>query len=126
MGFPDEYYTHLTDFYRQKRDTLEAVLREVGFRVYPSHGAYYLMTDIADFQYPGDDLDFALWLTGEVGVATVPGRSFYRYAQDSRTKIRFCYCKRPETLDTAAQLLRSMPSRLVTSLALPEAAIGGL
>ena len=119
LGFPDAYYTHLTDFYRQKRDTLDAVLREVGFHVYPSHGAYYLMTDIAGFQYPGDDLDFALWLTEDVGVATVPGRSFYRHAPDSRTKIRFCYCKRPETLDTAARLLRSLPSHLVDSPILP-------
>ncbi len=114
LGFPDDYYARLTDSYRRKRDTLGAVLREAGFRVFPAQGAYYLMTDIGGLGYPGDDLEFALWLTEEVGVATVPGRSFYRHAQDSRAKIRFCYCKRPETLDTAARLLRGLPARLAS------------
>ena len=106
LGFPDAYYRNLTETYRHKRDTLAATLRETGFRVYDAPGAYYLMTDIADFGYAGDDAAFARHLIETAGVATVPGSSFYRDPSRGRTKIRFCYCKRPETLARAADLLR--------------------
>lgn len=108
LAFPDDYYTHLTEMYREKRDFLVGVLQEVGFRVYPPHGAYYIMTDIANLGWD-NDLQFARRLIEDIGVAVVPGSSFYRDAQAGRTKIRFCYCKKPETLETAAELLQRVP-----------------
>jgi aminotransferase len=56
-----------------------------------------------------DDVSFARWLIEAVGIATVPGSSFYTDPALGRTQIRFCYCKRPETLERAATLLRRLP-----------------
>lgn len=109
LAYPEDYYTDLTALYTAKRDTLMPVLEEVGFQVYPTQGAYYIMTDASDLMAKtGHDTDiaFARWLIDEVGIATVPGSSFYRNKADGRTKIRFCYCKKPETLELAARLLR--------------------
>ncbi|HLK58567.1 MAG TPA: aminotransferase class I/II-fold pyridoxal phosphate-dependent enzyme [Chthonomonadaceae bacterium] len=107
LGFPDAYYHGLADHYRGKRDFTLALLREVGFQVYEPHGAYYIMTDIAGLSHE-DDVTFARRLIAEIGVATVPGSSFYRDPERGRSKIRFCYCKKPETLEAAATLLRRL------------------
>lgn len=109
LTFPDVYYSNLTAAYRVKRDFMAALLREVGFHVFDSHGAYYIMTDAAEIMKRWDapsDSDFARRLIQEIGVATVPGSSFCRRREDGRTKIRFCYCKKPETLELASLLLR--------------------
>lgn len=108
LGFPDAYYARLTATYREKRDCLEAVLREVGFHVYHPHGAYYIMTDISAFGFPGDSAAFARHLIDTLGVATVPGTSFYRNPVEGADKLRFCFCKKPETLERAAGLLQSL------------------
>jgi aspartate/methionine/tyrosine aminotransferase len=111
LAFPSSYYVDLAEKYRVKRDFTTTLLREVGFEVYEPHGAYYIMTDAAALMARHgfeDDVHFARWLVQEIGVATVPGSSFYRDKQDGRTKIRFCYCKKPETLELAAQLLRRL------------------
>jgi aspartate/methionine/tyrosine aminotransferase len=114
LGFPDDYYTDLATRYRAKRDELLAAVRTSGFVLpEPPPGAYYLMTDAASLieaHGATDDAAFARWLVEEVGIATVPGSSFYyrRPNHDDnpgRTKIRFCYCKKPETLHLAAHLL---------------------
>jgi len=109
LGFPDSYYADLASLYRTKRDLMVNLLAEVGFRVYAPHGAYYIMTDIAAMGYD-NDVAFARRLIEEIGVATVPGSSFYRNPADGRTKIRFCYCKKPETLELAGTLLRRLKS----------------
>jgi aspartate/methionine/tyrosine aminotransferase len=111
LTFPDTYYQNLTLTYREKRDFMAKVLRQVGFNVFDSHGAYYIMTDAAEImkRYGVDnDSDFARRLIEEIGVATVPGSSFYRRREDGQTKIRFCYCKKPETLELASSLLRQL------------------
>jgi aspartate/methionine/tyrosine aminotransferase len=108
LAFPDDYYAGLAAMYRAKRDFFVRVLEESGFRVYPPHGAYYIMTDASELMRRNgcdDDVSFARWLIEERGIATVPGSSFYRDATSGRTKIRFCFCKKPETLDLAAKLL---------------------
>ncbi len=111
LSFPDAYYRELAENYRLKREGLQDILSEVGFRVYPSHGAYYLMTDAAELmRRHGHETDgqFARWLIEEIGVATVPGSSFYRDKAEGKTKIRFCYCKKPETLARARTLLERL------------------
>ena len=108
LGFPDSYYTDLGELYRKKRDVLTQVLEEVGFTVYKPDGAYYIMTDIKALGW-SNDVEFARTLIEKLGIATVPGSSFYREPEIGRTKLRFCFCKRPETLERASALLRRIP-----------------
>ena len=80
------------------------------FVCYKPDGAYYIMTDISVFGFK-DDVEFARYLVKDVGVAAVPGSSFYKNAERGRTKLRFCYCKRNETLTEAdARLAKLVPA----------------
>jgi aspartate/methionine/tyrosine aminotransferase len=99
------YYRTLAEEYRERRDFLSDVLRESGFHVYHPRGAYYIMTDVGHFGI-SDDVAFALDLVEKVGVATVPGSSFYSRPDLGKTKIRFCFPKRMETLKQAGERLR--------------------
>ncbi len=110
LHLPSSYYDLLLAGYRQRRDFLLPALSELGFRVYQPHGAYYVMTDISGFGY-GSDLDFATYLVRDVGVATVPGSSFYHDPALGRTKIRFAFPKKMETLERAAGLLQKVRGR---------------
>jgi aminotransferase len=107
LGFPDEYYHNLQKLYLEKRDFMVKLLQDTGFKVYIPNGAYYIMTDISNFGFD-DDMSFARYLVEELGVATVPGSSFYHHPEMGRTKIRFCFCKKPETLQMAADLLSQL------------------
>ena len=73
------------------------ILHRHHFTCYKPFGAYYIMTDISTFGFR-DDVEFARYLVTDVGVAAVPGSSFYRNAEAGRTKLRFCFCKQDETL----------------------------
>ena len=75
-----------------------------GFRCFKPRGAYYIMTDISAFGFP-DDVTFAKYLVTEIGVAAVPGSSFYRDPADGRTHLRFTFCKKETTLQAAAERL---------------------
>ena len=113
LGFPDAYYATLSALYRKKRDFMLDALAGTGFRVVaPPQGAYYIMTDasevLAATNQP-DDVSLARYLITNAGIATVPGSSFFTEPVNGRTIIRFCYCKKPETLELAAQLLRKIP-----------------
>ena len=107
LGVPDSYYVGLAESYRLRRDRLVSILERHGFLCYRPRGAYYVMTDIARFGFP-DDVAFARHLIKEVGVAAVPGSSFYRSADAGRTKLRFCFCKKDETLDEADRRLERL------------------
>jgi aspartate/methionine/tyrosine aminotransferase len=105
LGLPDAYYRDLAERYRERRDLLVAALIEAGFRTYKPAGAYYVMTDIAELT-ADDDVIFARRLTVEHGVTPVPGSSFYSRAELGRTKVRFAFPKRLETLREAAGRLQ--------------------
>jgi aminotransferase len=107
LRLPPAYYEGLLAGYRERRDFLLPVLAELGFRVYEPHGAYYVMTDIAAFGYDSD-VAFATHLVRDIGVATVPGSSFYHDPALGRTKIRFAFPKKMETLERAAGLLQRL------------------
>ena len=77
LQFPQEYYATLAAEYTQRRERLLAILTSAGFHCFKPSGAYYIMTDIAAFGFP-DDVTFAKYLVTEIGVAAVPGSSFYR------------------------------------------------
>jgi aminotransferase len=104
LGLPGEYYQDLADRYQGRRDRLMGILQRAGFVCYEPRGAYYIMTDIAGFGFP-DDVSFARHLVTEIGVASVPGSSFYSDPALGRTKVRFCFCKRDETLQAAEERL---------------------
>jgi aspartate/methionine/tyrosine aminotransferase len=108
LQLPDTYYSALATAYRERRDTLLSALGETGLRPYVPDGAYYVMADIASVT-DEDDVTFARRMTAEPGVATVPGSSFYSRPDLGRSKIRFAFPKRDETLSEAARRLVSIP-----------------
>ena len=111
LGAAESYYVELADRYYRRRDLLLDILERRGFACYKPSGAYYIMTDITAFGFP-DDVSFARHLVKDVGVAAVPGSSFYRDPAAGRTKLRFCFCKRDETLAEADRRLAKLaPAR---------------
>jgi aspartate/methionine/tyrosine aminotransferase len=101
---PPAYYQSLQAEYQRRRDFLRATLLEVGFGCDQPDGAYYLMTDISGFGFE-NDVSFTRHLIKEIGVAVVPGSSFFRRPELGAQRVRFCYCKRDETLSAAAERL---------------------
>lgn len=101
--FPTAYYEELSAFYQTRRDFLCAALERAGFCCIVPQGAYYIMADIDAFGFD-DDVKFALHLAETVGVAAVPGSTFYRDdVSDGKRYVRFCFCKQFETLQAAAE-----------------------
>ncbi len=107
LSFPDGYYAKVARDYTVRRDALTEVLEGAGFRCFHPHGAYYIMTDISAFGY-ADDVQFARHLIEDVGVAAVPGSSFFSDSQAGAQMIRFCFCKKYETLKEAQVRLRNI------------------
>jgi aspartate/methionine/tyrosine aminotransferase len=107
LTMPDSYYKKLAEGYRQRRDHLMPALVEAGFRCFRPRGAYYVMTDIGAFGF-ADDVSFTHHLVKDIGVAVVPGSSFYLDPADGAQQVRFAFCKRPETLDEAAERLKKL------------------
>jgi aminotransferase len=107
LGLPESYYENLQREYQRRRDYLLGVLEEAGFKCFKPDGAYYIMTDISDFGFE-NDVKFARHLVQNIGVAVVPGSSFYHQAKLGAQQVRFCYCKRDETLEAAAEKLRKI------------------
>jgi aminotransferase len=113
MHFPQSYYDKLAASYSTKRERLLKILTSAGFTVFKPRGAYYIMTDIARFadpdpvRFPADskDVRFAKFLVEKIGVAVVPGSSFYNDAKDGASQVRFTFCKKEETLAAAEERL---------------------
>jgi aminotransferase len=109
LRLPRSYYDGLQELYRERRDRIIQVLKDVGFGVWDPDGAYYVMTDISKFGY-ADDQAFAHFLVKDIGVAVVPGSSFYHEPYMGRDQVRFCFCKRDETLTAAEERLQRLKS----------------
>jgi aspartate/methionine/tyrosine aminotransferase len=107
LSLPQSYYDQLQVDYQKRRDLILPELEKAGFKAFQPDGAYYIMTDISAFGF-SDDVTFARYLVKEVGVAAVPGSSFYRNPEAGRTKLRFCFCKRDETLAEADRRLEKL------------------
>jgi len=101
------YYQNLAANYGARRDRLMPALTSAGFRCYRPRGAYYIMTDISEFDF-ADDVAFTRYLVKDIGVAAVPGSSFYNDPRDGARQVRFAFCKQSETLDEAANRLRQL------------------
>ncbi len=110
LSLPDSYYRDLGEHYREKRDFLLQVFRELGIPVLKTSGAYYMMIRI-DGLGLGDDWSFAMALVEKAGLAVVPGSSFYHRPEDGRDKIRICYAKKWETLKEVQARLRRFLNR---------------
>jgi len=112
MSFDAEYYNHLSLDYRARRDSLLPVLTEAGFKFSTPEGAYYVLADFSALS-DKDDTAFGKWMAAEIGVAGVPGSSFYHAgAGRGKNMIRFAFCKRQETLDQAAERLAGITARV--------------
>jgi aminotransferase len=110
LSLPPSYYQDLAGGYRRRRDHLVPALTEAGFRCFSPQGAYYVMTDIGRFGFE-NDLEFTKHLVKEIGVAVVPGSSFYNDPRDGAQQVRFAFCKREETLDEAGRRLKKLQAR---------------
>jgi aspartate/methionine/tyrosine aminotransferase len=110
LRFDRAFYAQLAAEYEQRRDYLLAGLTDAGFHCFKPAGAYYIMTDIGHFGWP-DDVAFTRFLIEQVGVAVVPGSSFYQDPALGATQVRFCFAKRPETLEASCERLRSRSLR---------------
>jgi aminotransferase len=108
LGFPDSYYLDLQAAYASKRGIFLDCLDRAGLTYTRPQGAYYVLVDIGEFGFE-DDVAFAEWLAREVGVAGVPGSSFFR--EPVRHLIRFHFAKRAETLVQAGERLQQLRAK---------------
>lgn len=106
-----ESYSGLSRLYEKKKELFLNALDEIGFTFSPVEGAYYVMTDfsrISDL----DDCEFTKMLVKDYGVAAVPGTSFYyKNKREGKTVVRFCFCKKEETLKEAIKRLKKLKKR---------------
>lgn len=107
MQLGDKYYEKLRNDYLGRRDRLLEALGIAGFKCFKPFGAYYIMTDISEFGFP-DDIEFTRHLIEDVGVAAVPGSSFYSGLVPGCQQIRFTFCKKEDTLEEAGRRLKKL------------------
>jgi aspartate/methionine/tyrosine aminotransferase len=121
LNSPQSYYENLARSYHEKRERLLKILTGAGFTVFKPRGAYYIMTDISPFNFNGasrtsekitNDVAFAKFLVEKVGVAVVPGSSFYGSPADGSSHVRFTFCKKESTLAAAEKRLARLPEHL--------------
>jgi aminotransferase len=111
MELPNSYYKQLAAGYKERRDLLSNALCEARFKVYKPAGAYYIMTDISGFSFENDRA-FATHLVKEIGIASVPGSSFYSNSGGGAHQIRFAFCKQQKTLQQAIVNLQNLQQGL--------------
>ena len=104
LALDDGYYRALSAKYARRRDHMLTTLESAGFRCFRPAGAYYVMTDISAFG-ASSDLAFVRYLIDTIGVAAVPGSSFYAQSGGGNLQVRFCFCKKYETLELARHQL---------------------
>lgn len=107
LNFPEIYYQQLAQDYARRRDILLGYLNQTGLPYFEPEGAYYVLVDISRFGYE-DDTEFCLWLAKEIGVAAVPGSSFFREPVNHLMRLNFA--KREETLVAAGERLLKLSS----------------
>ncbi len=111
LAFPPEYYAGLQSHYAEARQFLYDILVQAGFECSPPKGAYYILAGIQDLKQKlgaEDDFAFSRKLIEVAGVATVPGSSFYSERSKGINQVRFCYCKKWETLHAVADSLKKL------------------
>jgi len=107
LNLPDTYFASLSTTYQTKRDYLIAILEKNGFQCHIPKGAYYVMCDISKLGF-ADDVTLCRHLVEKIGVSAVPGSSFFADPQHGKNLVRFCFAKKIETLDAAAERLSKL------------------
>jgi len=107
LDMPDRYYNELAQNYETKRNLIVSILEQAGFRCFVPKGAYYVMCDIGALDFP-DDVALCRHLVENIGIAAVPGSSFFSDPQDGAHLVRFCFAKKQETLEAAAERLEQL------------------
>ncbi len=114
LALPESFFAQTTSDYHQRRALIMEILTEVGFQASTPQGAYYIMADYSQLPIPQASLpptEFAYFMASEVGVAVVPGDSFYSLAGYGRSTIRFAFPKKLTTLEQAGERLIKRLSR---------------
>ncbi len=110
LALPQQYYTDLAAAYQRRRDLLLSALRGAGFSCSTPQGAYYIMTEFGGLSSL-DDRAFTHYLVKDIGIAVVPGSSFFHELERGSRYVRFCFCKKDDTLQSAAERLQRIPRR---------------
>jgi aminotransferase len=110
LALPQSYYDELSAKYAERRTRMLGILDACGFTVYKPGGAYYTIVDTRPLGYT-HDVEFAKYLVTDIGVAVVPGSSFYQDPSKGRTQIRFAFSKKAETFDEAERRLKKLKPR---------------
>lgn len=105
LNFGDEYYQELQAHYTHMKNLFAGGLQQLGFRITEPQGAYYVLLDVSEFGVQ-DDYAFAAWMAEKVGVAAVPGSSFFR--EPVHHLVRFHFAKEYATLNEALSRLESL------------------
>ena len=105
LNFGDEYYQDLQAHYTHMKNLFAGGLQQLGFRITEPQGAYYVLLDVSEFGVQ-DDYAFAAWMAEKVGVAAVPGSSFFR--EPVHHLVRFHFAKEDATLNEALNRLESL------------------
>jgi len=107
LAMGEDYYRNLAAGYKKRRDLIVASLEDAGLRAFRPRGAYYVMTDISGLDF-NDDVSFVRYLIETLGLAAVPGSSFFAHPGRGSQQVRFCFCKKYETLEMAKQQLAKL------------------
>ena len=110
LELPASYYEEMVAGYAARREAIMRILGEAGFEARPPSGAYYVMADCSHLEL-GDDVATAQHLVEHVGVAAVPGSSFFSDPADGAHLLRFAFCKELATLEAAGERLTSLGRR---------------
>jgi aspartate/methionine/tyrosine aminotransferase len=108
LNLPQTYYEQIAKEYAERRALMLEILEETGFKPHPPQGAYYTMADATHLGFE-TDVEAAHHLVEKVGVAVVPGSSFFSRPELGRHAVRFSFCKRLETLREAGRRLGHRP-----------------
>lgn len=119
LELPDSYYAELQTLYTKKRSAFLKYLDQAGLKYTAPQGAYYVMIDIAEFGWSSDTA-FCEWMAREVGVAAVPGSSFFHEPVNHLVRLHFA--KRDETLAAAGERLLQLRNLSATSKAVSRPA----
>ena len=111
MELKNDYYEQLRNHYFEARNYIHDALVECGFKLYETNGAYYFLVNCDELMNKysiSDDFEFSKFLIEKIGIATVPGTSFYTDKTKGNRQVRFCYCKSWDTLYESGKRLRKL------------------
>jgi N-succinyldiaminopimelate aminotransferase len=111
LGLPDQYFTEFQSDLSVKRDQLSAGLAQIGMRVIPTEGTYFVTTDISPLGFT-DGMEFARMLPNQCGVVAIPHQVFTESGQEFKEYVRWAFCKKPEVLTEAVERIRAISSKL--------------